>query len=190
MNWLDRYTEALNRHLPKDKREDITQEIRSILDAKIEEAEDTKGNGLSEEEILAMLKEFGHPSTVASRYHRPTSMTSDAMFPIYLQVVKYLILVMFVLLIASGTISASGQVDWWPKNMGQIITMTGFAWLAVLSSLFLFFYSVQHRSKLFTDWNPRSLSPVHRRTHIIPVFDSIFGMIADITKPQFGLFAH
>lgn len=66
MNLLDRYLQEVGRHLPRKDRADILVELRSSL---VDALEDRIEGEPTEEELSAVLKEFGPPKEVAARYH-------------------------------------------------------------------------------------------------------------------------
>lgn len=66
MNLLDRYLQEVGRHLPRKDREDILVELRSSL---VDALEDRVEGEPTEEEMSAVLQEFGPPKEVAARYH-------------------------------------------------------------------------------------------------------------------------
>lgn len=170
----------MKRYLGKADREDIGEEIHSILEAKLDEAEETKGASLEEDEVLAILKEFGHPLEVASRYRRPRQPINESLLPLYKQVVKYLLLGFFALIVGSALISASGLIESWPEDMDDNIMTVGFVWFATVTAAFFFSDTLLGGVDLFGKWDPRRLPPVRRGAAIIPLFDSIVGLIAGL----------
>jgi hypothetical protein len=82
---LDRYINAVGRHLPRAKRADVQAELRSLiqdsLDAKAGDAEPT------EEQVVAVLKEFGPPREVASSYAPSRQyLIGPGLYPIFVTV--------------------------------------------------------------------------------------------------------
>ena len=61
MTWVNRYVSGVRRYLPRKTRDDIGDELRSILDDKIEEAREARGGPLEEADVISILKDFGHP---------------------------------------------------------------------------------------------------------------------------------
>jgi len=65
MELIDRYVHAVGRQLPRDKRSDIEAELRSALTDSLEAR--SQGEP-SQDQVVAVLKEFGRPEKVAASY--------------------------------------------------------------------------------------------------------------------------
>jgi hypothetical protein len=65
---LDRYLEAVRGYLPRAQRADIVAELAEDLRSEIEERQAAAGRALSEGEVMALLKQRGHPMAVAERF--------------------------------------------------------------------------------------------------------------------------
>ena len=180
MNWIERYVESVRRYLPSADREDIGEEISSILEAKVEDIEQEKGARLSEEETLALLKDFGHPLRIASKYRNTQFVVSESLLPLYKQVVKFLLLGLFSLLVASSIISMSGLAEWWPDDIDSVIINITFVWFVLITGLFVFSDSLFDRVDLFQKWNPARLPKVYPASFTIPIFDSVVGLITGL----------
>ena len=68
MDLLDRYLDAVQRHLPWDRQDDILAELRANLESQLEDKEEELGRPLTKEEAEAWLKKIGPPIQVAGRY--------------------------------------------------------------------------------------------------------------------------
>jgi hypothetical protein len=174
MNWVDRYVAAVERSLPAAGREDVGEEIRSLLEEKLSDAEEAKGQPLTEAETLERIQELGHPLQVASRYGDQRALVSAALFPLYQRAVKLLFLGVVVLLILAGVVSASG-VGWWPDDMGHHVQLVGWWSLGLLTAGFYFADGALRRS-VFDRWDPRRLPAVERGAPI-PLFESLAALV-------------
>ena len=179
MNWLHRYVEAVKRYLPRAKRDDVGEELNSILEEKLEEAEEAKGQPLDEAEVLGFLKNFGHPLLVASRYGRQRALVSEALLPIYKQVLKYLLLGFFTLLVESALISVSSVLEWWPSDLSGRIQVVGLWCILLVTIAFHFVDSVPGKLNLFARWNPERLPAIYG-TKPISLFESIVSLVAGL----------
>jgi hypothetical protein len=65
MDLIERYLQAVGRHLPRKNQADILAELRSTL---VDALEAREGGKASEEQVVALLKEFGRPEKVAGSY--------------------------------------------------------------------------------------------------------------------------
>ncbi|MEA3327363.1 MAG: permease prefix domain 1-containing protein [Chloroflexota bacterium] len=93
MKLLKLYLEEIRNYLPAKNREDILKEIRSTLMDMIEDQNPNPGQDPDEEAIRAALKAFGAPRKVAQQYADRNYLIGPRMFPIYLQVLKIVLIV-------------------------------------------------------------------------------------------------
>jgi hypothetical protein len=82
MTWVARYVSGVKRYLPRRTRNDIGDELRSILEDKIEEAEANRGRPLEEADVVSIIRRFGHPLEVAARYQNRGALINESLFPI------------------------------------------------------------------------------------------------------------
>ena len=88
MELLDRYLQAVKRHLPWERQDDILAEVRANLEAQLEDKEAELGRALTKEEVEAWLKQMGSPLKVAARYQRQQYLIGPAVFPVYWYVLR------------------------------------------------------------------------------------------------------
>ena len=88
MDLLDRYLQAVKKHLPWQRQDDIIAELKANLEAQLEDKEAALGHPLTAAEAEDWLKQLGHPIQVAARYQPQRSMIGPALFPFYLYVLK------------------------------------------------------------------------------------------------------
>lgn len=93
MKHLDRYLQNVGLFLPKAQKEDILKELSENILSKIEDKESELGRPLNESEQDAILKSYGSPMVVASRYGSETGgltfgrqLISPALFPTYIKI--------------------------------------------------------------------------------------------------------
>lgn len=95
MTLTERYLNAVAAQLPKDEREDIIAELAEEIAARRESREDEPGRALTEDEEEALLREIGHPLTVAARYGKgPHHVVGPELFPWWMFGVKAGLIVM------------------------------------------------------------------------------------------------
>ena len=102
MDLLDRYLHAVRWTLPSAKADDIIAELRDELVTRMEDREETLGRPLREDETSALLKEFGHPLVVASRYQKQQWLIGPDVFPFYFFVMKIVALIIVAVVLAVG----------------------------------------------------------------------------------------
>jgi hypothetical protein len=88
MELLDRYLQAVKKHLPWDRQEDIIAELKANLESQLEDKEAELGRPLTKAETEAWLKQMGLPIQVAARYLPQRYLIGPAVFPMYWYVLK------------------------------------------------------------------------------------------------------
>jgi hypothetical protein len=88
MELLDRYLEAVRKHLPWQRQDDIIAELRANLEAQLEEKEAALGRPLSDAEAREWLKQLGSPMLMAAPYQPQQYLIGPAVFPTYRNVMK------------------------------------------------------------------------------------------------------
>jgi hypothetical protein len=83
MDLLNRYLSAVAILLPRPERADITAEIRETLLSQIEERQGELKRVLSTDDVVALLKDYGHPLAVAGRYRTPRPLIGAGLQPFY-----------------------------------------------------------------------------------------------------------
>jgi hypothetical protein len=88
MELLERYLQAVRKHLPWQGQDDIVAELRANLEAQLEDKQASLGRGLTADEAEAWLKQVGSPVRVAGRYQPQQYLIGPAVYPIYTYVLK------------------------------------------------------------------------------------------------------
>ncbi|WP_292134816.1 hypothetical protein [Brevundimonas sp.] len=89
MDLVERYLKAVAAQLPKETREDIVAELRDDIMGRIEDLEARLGRAPSDDEVEALLRDVGHPLTVAARYRSgPQALIGPELYPWWLFGVK------------------------------------------------------------------------------------------------------
>jgi len=111
MELLDRYLQAVKRHLPWERQNDIIAELRANLEAQLEDKEAALGRSLTKDEAEEWLKQIGSPIQVAARYQRQQYLIGPALFPTYSYILKLVLTwVTVIYAIANAlTIAAANQ---------------------------------------------------------------------------------
>ncbi|MBI1406223.1 MAG: hypothetical protein GC145_08875 [Caulobacter sp.] len=161
MTLLDRYLKAVAAHLPKDMREDIIAELRDLLLNRFEAKEEELGRALTEDEQEAIIREMGHPLTVAGRYRSgPNHLIGPELYPYWLFVVKVGVAAVLAITILGTVIQLTvGEIDAaqvfariFNGAFNGAVTLIGFATIAG------FIIERQPaRPKFMTDWRVKDL---------------------------------
>jgi len=91
MELLDSYLRAVKRYLPRGQSSDIIRELSDDLRSQLEEKETALARPMTDEEVMAFLKQHGDPMTVARRYRQDSpsltigwELIGPELFPMYL----------------------------------------------------------------------------------------------------------
>jgi hypothetical protein len=88
MELLDRYLQAVKKHLPWQRQDDIIAELRANLESQLEDKEAELGRPLTTREAEDWLRQLGSPFHVASRYQPQQYLIGPAIYPAYLYVLR------------------------------------------------------------------------------------------------------
>ncbi len=164
---IRRYLHAVRFWLPKGQRDDIVAELAESLRSEIEEREATLGRTLDESELVEILRAHGEPVKMACNYLPARYLIGPVLFPIYLFVVKLVVLgiltPVFVLIVAPLAVktavnpSLAGVQVLWNLLMSAVFS---------LGAITLVFGIIEFRSpRTSTDWDPRRLPPAPPAAH-------------------------
>lgn len=162
-NLVDRYLHSVWIILPGEQREDILAELREDIKSQLDEREEELGRPLSEDEIAAVLKKRGHPSLVASRYLPQKFLIGPAIYPVYLFVLKLVLLWVIIpgfALTAPILYATAGN-----SAMMAVLTRLPIALFSAFGVITLIFVASERSwiaciRKAWTDWDPRTLPPL------------------------------
>ena len=85
---IERYLQNVRISLPAARRDDIVRELAEDIRTQIADREEELGRTLSEDEQEALLKHFGHPLALATRYGPQRHVIGPALFPVYWMTLK------------------------------------------------------------------------------------------------------
>ncbi len=105
MELLDKYIAQVGENLPRNDREDILKEIRSILEDTLENRSQAENRPVDEVLISSVLKDFGSPSKVAASYLPPRYLIGPRLYPTFIMLTK--IILGIVLLVGVVTTSVA-----------------------------------------------------------------------------------
>lgn len=92
MDLLDRYLQAVKKHLPWQRQDDIVAELRANLESQLEDKEAALGRSLTIGEAEDWLREMGPPIQVAARYQPQQFLIGPSVFPTYWFVLRMALL--------------------------------------------------------------------------------------------------
>ena len=193
MELLDRYLQAVRRHLPWERQDDIIAELKANLESQLEDKEAELGRKLTDAEMEAWLKQLGSPLLVAARYRPQRYLIGPALFPIYWFVLR-LVMTWYVIvyaiaktvdivargLTAGGVIGAIASLPWSLLVSAAIVTLV-FAGIEAVGA--------RHPEKhiplesMAAAWSPAELPPLTKDTRTKPgssakaLVEVIFGFL-------------
>jgi hypothetical protein len=184
MDLIQRYLQAVKFLLPRAQQDDIVKELSEDIRSQMEDKEAELVRPLNEIDQAAILKQYGHPLIVASRYRQPPfqHLIGPALFPFYWFVLKTLLWVALgVCVLNSIALLTSGEPL--RQLLSGVLTfartaLPAFGWVTLLFAV-LDFLEAKFRllDRLNRRWDPRSLPSLAKRTQVRRS-ESIFGLVA------------
>jgi hypothetical protein len=162
MDLFDRYLQAVGSLLPKTLRDDVVRELSEELRSQAEEREAALGRSLNQTEQEEILKQWGHPWLLASRYQPRRQLVGSGMFPFYWLALKISLgIALLVHVVAAAVLLANG------RPAGEVIArlamlplgplLVVFAWVTLV-------FAVLDRSvprmPFIANWRPSALPDV------------------------------
>lgn len=189
MDLVERYLQAVEFWLPRQQKADIIAELSEDLHAQIEEQEAGLGRALTEREVEAILRQRGRPVLVANQFQPQQHLIGPMLFPIYLFVVKAVLLGYIVpwVLVWIGMMIYSPAYrarlgHSWVDAVGYVWgAWWGTAFLAVgtVTLIFAILERVQAKEHFLEKWNPREL-PAVRNPNIMKRPAASFELIVNL----------
>lgn len=160
MELIERYLHQVGRFLSPKNREDILKELRSLL---VDTLEARKEGEATEEDVVAVLKEFGSPQKVAASYWPEGQyLIGPTLFPNFRIAVSITLLVMVIVfsVLIGILVVFSGQYEAALELLGSFFNsaMTALGIIVIIFYLLQTFGFQPEKSK--EDWDPRSLPAV------------------------------
>ncbi len=111
MELIDRYVNAVGKHLSHKTRADIETEIRSTLEDMLADRSEKTGQPVDEGMAKDLLREYGAPDKVAATYLPERYLIGPRLFPLFWMVVRIVFAVLTVLaMVGLGFSFATGSL--------------------------------------------------------------------------------
>jgi hypothetical protein len=177
MELLDRYLQAVRRHLPWQRQDDIVAELRANLEAQLEDKEVELGRPLTQNEAEEWLKQIGSPLQVAARYQRQQYLIGPALFPTYFYILKLVLTWATAIYVIASVVTIAAQGLGVRALAGisllHIALRLPWIWLINAAITTLVFVVVERVGARFPEkvyplapmtapWSPLDLAPVSR----------------------------
>ena len=184
MNWLERYVEGVKRCLPRKNREDVGEEIMSVLVDKVEAEEENLGRKMNENELKEWVNSLDHPIVLAAGYQERRELVTAELFLLYTVALKIALAIIFSLkVISTGFyILGPGEFEFsyiWDKLFGGLLVQ---GLLAFASITLVFHFLGRHISahRFFEKWKAKDLPLPGSKWMTVSVGELIFETIVYI----------
>ena len=181
MDIIDRYAHEVGQYLPHGLRADVEAELRSLLTDSVEEKALMAGVPAGEDLAARVLREFGNPKDVASRYApEPRSLIGPRLYPAYVMALKIMVPVLAAAVLTRvvvGQFSHAGE----PPSLAPFVRATGsflstvLLNLGVMTLIFALVERAIRRRESAGAFDPAKLPPVNDPDKI-SYFGRIFGL--------------
>lgn len=177
---VQRYLAAVERRLPKEVSKDIIAELEEAIASKIEATEAQTGRAADTDDVAAVLKEFGHPVVVASRYSGQDHLIGPQLYPWFWDAQRMGMGLVFAIAIVVASVRALGS----DRAMSVVIRGVGGAleaaiWMfGVITVVFIALERTKTDVRIAKGWDPKRLPQDHIRAPR-PLFDSLFALAFD-----------
>lgn len=139
---IKRYIYAVTKHLPESKRQDVGQELESLIEETL--AERSQGGQATDTDTKAVLMELGRPAELATKYdpHAKDALIGQPHFSVYLRVLKIVLLAvtlgMTIASLLEGITGFEGNVfQFFASVLGNIwqSLLGAFAWVTIIFAI-------------------------------------------------------
>ncbi len=166
MKLIDRYISEVADRLPEKMRDDLSKEIRSLIEDTLEDRAKASGKSVDDEVLVSeVLKEFGSPSKMAASYLPPRYLIGPRLYPIFWLVFRIVLgitaLVWVITLgvnLAENVTSVQAGVDLAVRSIADFFGSA----MVVLGNIVLIFAIIEWLMPKVTkekesNWDPRSM---------------------------------
>ena len=182
MELLDRYLQAVKKHLPVQRQDDILAELRANLESQLEDKEGELGRPLTSSEAEAWLKQLGAPMQVAARYKPQQYLIGPGLFPMYSFVLRLAALwgmaiyaivsaVQLAVHVSAHTATTEDVAKAFAESLAQALVQAPFTLLGIATWVTLIFAALEFSvsrgmvklpagAPMQPDWRPSDLPPV------------------------------
>ncbi|MDP2715038.1 hypothetical protein [Rheinheimera sp.] len=120
MDLVQRYIAAVQRELPQTKRDEIGRELNANIMDQLDMLSEQRGE-LAEADIAAVLKQMGHPRTVAQQFVPPQPLISPGYMSLYKSTLFMVLGILFLLQVVDSTSA------WLSSQMSFLLYMKSLA---------------------------------------------------------------
>jgi hypothetical protein len=192
MDLIERYLHAVKGHLPLKQQDDVIAELAEDLRSRLDDREAELGRPLVEDEVVAILRQLGHPAHLAARYGSWQQLIGPALFPMYVHILKFAMglavmvnVVLAAVLLATG--HSPGQALKGIINFPFVTAILVFGWVTIVFALIdakvgpgaLADVQSGHKA-IFDKWDPRKLPTVPRHPSAVPYWQVVLDLVGAV----------
>jgi hypothetical protein len=195
MDLLDRYLQAVKKHLPLSRQDDIIAELRANMESQLEDKESALGRPMTLGESEDWLRQMGSPIQVAMQYQPQQYLIGPSIFPMYLYVIRTALLWATIIYSVVSAVVIATQT---PTGIAVLQALLRLPWvlLNVIAWITLAFAAFEFAATRFPEkcppiagfyakWSPSELPPVEppsvpgrkRRSYTQAVAEIVFGFL-------------
>lgn len=166
---IPRYLAVVAARLPRAGRDDIIQELRTLIEDKLNERARGQLPAPDADAVVAVLRDLGEPGVVAARYHtRPQVLVGPRTYPTLLQLMKIGLAVAVFVVVLTTALSQAAAGDGvagfgWTvlaDMAGRVIQISITFFGAAVIALAAFERFHPEASDAQNGWDPRHLPPL------------------------------
>ncbi len=195
MDLLDRYLQAVKKHLPWQRQDDILAELRANLESQLEDKEAALGRPLTMGESEDWLRQIGPPMRVAARYLPQQYLIGPAIFPTYWFVLRLSVFWVMIAYSVGVAVQIAVRTPSWMAFLEGVLRVPEVL-LTTAASVTLIFAAIEFMATRYPgrwpklaipsgDWTPSALPPVEKnaaagnrpRSYTQAVAEVVFGTL-------------
>jgi hypothetical protein len=168
MKLVESYLNYVSANLAEEHRQEVREELASLIYAQIEEKQADLERALGDEEINELLKTIGHPVKIAAAYSPHQALISEQYFPIYKQALKLGLLIYLSLsaLIALPDVVISGNIISGLVRIGFQLFETAIWVFMIVTGIFYLLERNQVDIEPLYAWTPKVLTQTSKKLAI------------------------
>ncbi|MCB1671228.1 MAG: hypothetical protein R3F41_12055 [Gammaproteobacteria bacterium] len=172
MSLISRYVAQVKWYLPARQRQDVGDELASLLEEKVTDQEAQLGRSLTCDETATLLRGFGHPLSVASSYTSAGPLISESLLPLYWLAVRYMVAIIFAAYAATliWFYLMRDRFPWPGFDLGHLINL-GMFYFAAITLTFHFAGHLLAKRDWLNNWNPTKLPDAEAKRE--PLYSSV-----------------
>jgi hypothetical protein len=185
MKLIDRYITEVSDRLPEKMRDDLSKEIRSLIEDTLEDRASQTGKSVDDEALVTeVLKSFGSPAKMASSYLPPRYLIGPRLFPIFwlvlrivLGIAALVVVVQLGVTLAETATSFADGLQTFLKTLGSFLVSA----LTILGNIVFIFAIIEWLLPKVTkeqenSWDPRSMDD-RKAQDKVTLAESIAGVV-------------